>query len=443
MNRTRIFIGIATALAGAAIALFGGLLGGSDATRARAVAPPSAGDSAILSRLLVGLAANDTKTYVAKLERRLAVHPHDRNTLLLLGLAYQQRARETGDPRFFTLSDHALSEVRTDPETDGLADAGLAALAVSRHRFATALPLARAALRADPQDATALGALGDALLNLGRYRHAFAAYNRMAELSPSVASYGRIAHARELIGRPRAAAEALELALTLRVSVREHRAAALVQLGNISFNTGDLVGARRRYAEALAALPGYVQAQAGLARTEAAEGDFRHAVPLFRHVVERLPLPQYAVWQGDTLRAAGMASAARRAYALVSVVGRVQAANGVRTDLQSALFDLDHGRRLQDALTRARRAQDRAPSVDADDVLAWALARNGHCAEAVLHSDQALRLGTRDALKFFHRGMIERCLGHAASARRWFRLALSTNSSFSLLWAPVAKRSVS
>jgi tetratricopeptide (TPR) repeat protein len=138
-----------------------------------------------------------------------------------------------------------------------------------------------------------------------------------------------------------------------------------------------------------------------------------------------------------------MASAARRAYALVSVVGRVQAANGVRTDLQSALFDLDHGRRLQDALTRARRAQDRAPSVDADDVLAWALARNGHCAEAVLHSDQALRLGTRDALKFFHRGMIERCLGHAASARRWFRLALSTNSSFSLLWAPVAKRSVS
>ena len=435
LNRTRIFIGAAAAFAGAAVALFGG--GGG--THARAVAAPSAEDSAVLSRLLVGLAGNDTGAYIARLERRSAVR-HDRNRLLLLGLAYQQRARETGDARFFTLSDHALREAGAYPGTDELADTGLAALAVSRHRFATVLPLARAALRVNPQDATALGALGDAFLNLGRYRRAFVAYNRMAELSPSVASYSRIAHARELIGRPRAAAEALELALTLRVPLREHRAAGLVQLGNVKFNTGDLIGARRAYSAALAALPGYVHAQAGLAHTQAAEGDFRHAVPMFRRVVERLPLPQYAIWQGDTLRAAGMAKAARRAYELVSVIERVQAANGVRTELQTALSDLDHGRRFRESLARARRAHARAPSVDADDVLAWALARDGRCVDALPYSVQALRLGTRDALKFFHRGMIERCLGHAARARHWFRLALSTNPSFSLLWAPVAEK---
>ena len=440
MTRTRILIAVSTAVAGAVIALFGGLAGGRDAPRAQAASAPSAQDAAVLTRLLSGLAGADTKAYVAKLERRVAATGGDRDTLLLLGLAYQQRARETGDSRFFTLSQRALDEARTYRGADGLAETGLASLAVSRHRFGTAVRLARGALRIDADNATALGALGDGLLNLGRYRKAFVAYDRMALLSPSVASYTRIAHARELIGRPRAAISALRLALTLRVPVREHRAADLVQIGNVEFNGGRLEEAKRAYVAALHALPGYVHAQAGLAHTEAALGDFRHALPLFRRVVERLPLPQYAIWQGDALRAAGARTAAARAYALVSVIERVQAANGVRTELQTALFDVDHGRRLGDALARARAAHARAPSVDADDVLAWALARTGRCAEARHWSQRALRLGTRDATKFFHRGMIERCLGNRADSRAWFRRALALNPHFSLLWAPVARR---
>ena len=409
---------------------------------ATAAATPRATDGAVLRELLSGLAGNNTAAYVTQLESRLRAR-RDGTTLLLLGLAYQQRARETGNPRYFTLSGQALRAAGAYPSATELAIAGLASLAVSRHRFGAALPLARAALRINTNDATALGALGDAFLNLGRYHKAFVAYDRMAFLSPSVASYSRIAHARELLGRPRAAAEALELALTLRVPVREHRAAALVQLGNLEFNTGRLSAAARSYRAALAALPGYVHAQAGLAHTEAAEGLFARALPLFQHVVDRLPLPQYAVWRGDALRAAGRAAAARRAYALVAFIDRVQAANGVRTELQTALFDLDHGRHLRDALRRAQAAYRRAPSIDAEDVLAWGLLRNGRCAEALPHEIRALRLGTRDALKFFHRAMIERCLGHREVARRWFRRALAVNPRFSLLWSPTAERNAS
>jgi hypothetical protein len=42
----------------------------------------------------------------------------------------------------------------------------------------------------------------------------------------------------------------------------------------------------------------------------------------------------------------------------------------------------------------------------------------------------------------FHRGFIERCLGHEGDARRWFRLALDTNPHFSLRWAPVARKAL-
>ena len=69
-----------------------------------------------------------------------------------------------------------------------------------------------------------------------------------------------------------------------------------------------------------------------------------------------------------------------------------------------------------------------------------ALARNGQCAAALPYSKAALHLGTQDALKFFHRGMIERCLGRPAEARGWFGRALALNPHFSVLWAPTARR---
>jgi Flp pilus assembly protein TadD len=75
-----------------------------------------------------------------------------------------------------------------------------------------------------------------------------------------------------------------------------------------------------------------------------------------------------------------------------------------------------------------------------DDVLAWALARNGQCAAALPWSQRALRLGTRDPLKLFHRGYVAACLGDRATARTYYARALALNPRFSLLWAPVARK---
>ena len=50
------------------------------------------------------------------------------------------------------------------------------------------------------------------------------------------------------------------------------------------------------------------------------------------------------------------------------------------------------------------------------------------------------RLGTKDALKDFHHGWIEACLGNRAEAAIWYRRALALNPTFSILWAPVARK---
>jgi tetratricopeptide (TPR) repeat protein len=438
MTGRLLIAGLAAGIAATAVLFGGALAGGSGAQDAPT---PRAGDAP--RRLLQGFSAGDTVAQIAGLEQRVARAPDDAEGLVLLGLAYQQRARETGDPSFYPRSQEALDRsLELAPDND-LALTGLASLAATRHRFEESRRLAQRALDLNAYSAEALGVLGDALVELGRYREAFAAFDRMAATKPGLPSYARVAYARELTGRTASAVGAMALAARSAPVAGESGAWALVELGNLRFSSGRLRLAERAYDEALARFPGYHRAQAGLARIAAARGRTDEAVTLYRAAIDAVPLPEYAGRLGETLAAAGRADEARDAYELLDVMQRLLASNGSRTELETALVDLDRGVRLSDALSRARDAYAERRSIEAEDVLAWALFRNGRCGEALAHSDRSLRLGTRDALKHFHRGMIERCLGRPIAARAAFARALAINPYFSPRWAPVAEEAVS
>jgi tetratricopeptide (TPR) repeat protein len=418
----------------AVAALAGGLRRGTSTARP---ATPARGTSALLQG---GFAAGNTQELVAQLQQAIRLRPGDAQSYALLGLAYQQRARETGDPSYYPRSGAALARALKLHPGDLLATSGLGSLALSRHDFRGALAYGRRALRRSPTTARTYGVIGDALVELGRYREAFAAFDTMARLRPSLAAYARVSYARELLGHTRDARAAMELALDAASGQAEPLAWTHVQLGKLAWSTGDGETATHEYREALAALPGYVYALDALAQVEGARGHLRRAIALEREAVDRTPLPQFVATLSDLYRLAGDARRARRQTALVEVIRRLLVANGVRTDLETALFQVDHGIRLRQSLALARRARAERPSIDGDDVLAWALARNGRCAEALPYSRLALHLGTRDALKEFHRGMIERCLGHHVAARLWLGRALALNPHFSLLWSPTARR---
>jgi len=441
MLRRRLVIWALGAGIAALVLLFGGVLSRRPHPNPLAVLAANAGvspEQAELGRLFAGFSTGDTAGVVRTLERRVARMPRDGDALAVLALAYQQRARESGDPAYYRLSDTALHRASAADGPLPLIAQGEASLANTRHRFRDGLRLAREAVGLDPENGPAYGALGDALLNLGRYKQAFKVYDRMALKAPGIASFTRVANARELIGRPKAAVAADELALEADATIPEQIAWTMTQIGNVNFNMGQLGAAAKAYRRALRRFPGYVHAEAGLARVEASQGHYREAIARLRRAVTVLPIPAYVIWLGDILRGSGHKAAARREYALVGVIEKLFAANGVRTELQTAVFDLDHDRNVADALARARTAYESAPSIYAEDALAWGLYRNGRCQQARTHSARALQLGTRDALLVFHRAMIERCLG-SASARSWFRRALAINPHFSFLWAPVAR----
>jgi tetratricopeptide (TPR) repeat protein len=74
------------------------------------------------------------------------------------------------------------------------------------------------------------------------------------------------------------------------------------------------------------------------------------------------------------------------------------------------------------------------------DALAWALYRAGRPAEALRYERRSLALGMRNALLFFHAGMIERTLGDTSAARRDLATALRINPNFSILHSEEARR---
>ena len=172
----------------------------------------------------------------------------------------------------------------------------------------------------------------------------------------------------------------MKLAVDAATDTAEPTAWTHVQLGKLYFNHGRYADAVREYRLANFAFPSYAYGLDALAQAEAALGNYRRAIVLERQAVDLIPLPQYAAALGDLYRVTGHPGSAQRQYALIGAIERLLRANGVKTDLEIALFDVDHGIALRHALELARIGQHDRPSIDGDDVLGWALARNGQCA---------------------------------------------------------------
>ncbi|MGZ6317218.1 MAG: tetratricopeptide repeat protein, partial [Anaerolineales bacterium] len=146
----------------------------------------------------------------------------------------------------------------------------------------------------------------------------------------------------------------------------------------------------------------------------------------------------FVITLGDLYKITGQQDAALKQYELVGVIEKLYQANGVDLDMESALFNADHDLNMDSTVALARKAFADRPSIQGADVLGWTLYKAGLYEEAQKYSQQALQLGTRDALKYFHAGMIAHKLGDEAHAREYLTQALAINPYFSLLYSDVA-----
>jgi tetratricopeptide (TPR) repeat protein len=384
-----------------------------------------------------GAEQSGTAAQIASLQRQATHNPRDAALQVELGLAYQQLTRETGEAAYYPRSERALKRALALQPRNANALGGLGALALARHDFLGALSYGRQAVRLAPYTAVHYGVVGDAMIELGRYEGAFAAFDRMVALRPTASAYARVSYARELLGRPGQADQAMRLALAAYAGHEERTAWTYVHLGKLTFSQGRLAAAARYHHAALAVSPGYGAALEGLAHVEAARGRTNQAIALLQQAGRGASSSEAL---GDLYRVTGREVLARRAYVQALEALRYEIRYGVRMSLDLATFQLDRGIRPREALALARRGYRDRPSVVGDDALGWALVRNGRCREALPYARRALRLGTREASWTFHLAMAERCVGNHARAERLFSRALAINPHFSVLWSPVARR---
>jgi len=433
-RRRVLLVGGATAVALALGSLVGGVLAEPSSSRG-----PTAAPRALADRALAGPTGGVTSATVAQLEAEVRSQPGDASLLTQLGFAYQLRWRETADPSYLPRSEVALRRALRAASGEPNAVLGLGSLALVRHEFREALAYGRAARRLLPGSGRPYGVMGDALVELGRYDEAFAAFQRMVNLRPGLASYARVAYARELTGDLAGALAAMRLARDAAVGQPEPTAFTLVEIAKLELVLGRNREALRDAQLALRVLPGYPAARLEVARIEAARSRIGRALSEARRATEAVPSPEAVALTADLLDRAGRPTEARRERATIAVIDRLLEANGVEVDLEAALYRADLRIRPRETVELARRAQAARPSIHGDDALAWALARAGCCREAVRFAERALRLGTQDPLLYFHRGYAEGCAGNRAAMREWYGRALALNPEFSLRWAPVAR----
>jgi tetratricopeptide (TPR) repeat protein len=360
----------------------------------------------------------------------------------LLASAFMQRARETGDFGFNARAEAALGRSLEVEPDDYDASKLRAKLLLTYHRFTEALDVARHAQTLRPDDHDNYGAITDALVELGDYRGAIEAAQKMVDLRPDSASYARVSYLRFLHGDVTGAIEAMRVAVkAANPNDPEGAAWCRVHLGDELMNGNRKHEAEREYDSALIIFPAYPLALAAKARTRVAEGDLAGAIELYQRAQDRVPLPDTSMALGDLYTKVGRTQDAERQYELVNFVERDGAASSTYSR-QLAMFWADHGERLAEALAVMQHERATRQDIYTCDALGWLLFKNNRIDEAKTAIDEALRLGTRDARLLYHAGMIYKALGDRDNAKRYLGSALEINPHFDVLQSDLARQAL-
>ena len=233
----------------------------------------------------------------------------------------------------------------------------------------------------------------------------------------------------ELSGQPEEARrllrQALDEAARRHGMPREQLAWFHLRLGDLALRTGQLGEAERELDAGLGILPEDYRLLGTMARLEAVRHRWRRAAATGELAVAHALDPATLGLLSDAWRALGdttKSSGYDRAMAL-SVLRQPGAYHRAWS-----LFLLDHGRDVPAVLANVTGELETRRDIYGYDLLAWALHCSGRDDDARAPMARALALGTRDAMLYYHAGMIELGAGDTAAARSRLERALAINA---------------
>lgn len=349
-----------------------------------------------------------------------------------LAKLYLQRSRATGSYEDLLRAERLAREsLALLQEHNAGSRYVLAVALLDQHRFAEAHGAARELVERDPEPPANRALLAQTQMELGRYDEARVTFGSLEPARSDLAVMPELARWKELTGHRAKARELLRRARDEAARRSDltpgQRAVFHSRLGDFELRAGRLDEAERAFRAGLAEVPGDPRLMAEMARLQALRRDWTGAIRYGEQAIAARLDPAtlgvvsdaYAA-RGDAARAAEFAQAMETA-----VLGETKGFHR-----EWSLFLLDHDLRVPEVRRQAAEELRSRRDIYGYDLFAWALHKQGRDAEARRVMRGALRLGTEDALLFYHAGMIDRALGHDARASAELKRALELNPHF-------------
>lgn len=377
---------------------------------------------------------------IKKAKSLVEEYPNLSKTHLQLAAAYLQKVRETGDYSLNKIAEESIQNaLKIEPNSF---DAKLlqAQIYLSEHEFDKAYNLAKEMDKLRTENPLVYAVMTDALTELGRYTEAVETAQKFVDLRPNALSYSRVGHLRSLHGDIEGAIEARSLAVKMAdPQDLETYAWFHSELGKEYFNSGDFDKADLVFEKALKILPEYHWALAGKGKVLAARGELNKAAEIYEKLQKRVPETSREIFLGDLYYKMGREKDAQKIYKEVADREKAKEDGDLH---RIALLWADHDTNLDEALKVAREDREVNNDLLASDTFAWALYKKGDYEAAKNQMKDAMRLNSKNALFYYHLGMIEHKLGNQKEAVKNLELALATNPSFDLLQADIAKETL-
>lgn len=210
-----------------------------------------------------------TQQKITELKSKIAADPNDVKSRLQVASIYIAEARITGEHPYYYPAIHKILDGVLAIEAQNFEALILkASVNMSQHKFVEAKALAEKAKEINPANAYVYGVLVDANVELGNYKEAVIASDKMQSIKPSLEAYSRVSYLREIHGDYKGAVEAMKLAVEAGLPGSEPQCWSRNALGEIYLKMGDLGKAQEQFKINLTLRPSYALSISGLAKIE-------------------------------------------------------------------------------------------------------------------------------------------------------------------------------
>jgi tetratricopeptide (TPR) repeat protein len=388
----------------------------------------------------VGAVAQTSATADPKLspaEQSIAVarklidkNPKNYEAYNALALALSRRARETSEVGFYAQAEEALQKSFAISPSNFDGERIHVWLLLGKHEFAQALPEAMKLNKKMPDDVMVYGFLTDANVELGNYKDAENACQRMLDLrTGNLPGITRAAYLRELFGDIDGSLELMNTAFQSTPPTQaEDGAWILTQMAHLNLTIGNLDKSEKLLHEALVMFPRYHYALGNLAKVRIQQKRYGEAVELLKQRYQAAPHAENLYDLAEALRLAGQSEEAEKAFAEFARKSLLETERADNSNHELIFYYADYAKQPAKALAVATREIARRRDVFTLDSYAWALYANGQYGEARKQIETALAVGIRDAKMFRHAGEIALKAGDRTAAERNLRQAAELNS---------------